>query len=405
MRVTYLTNEYPPHIYGGAGVHIDHLSRRISEIDDTEVDVVHFGDPAEKVLGKGLESRGAPSIPGLPHQRPEHGKVMDTLGRNLHMIGLAEPSDIVHGHTWYTHLAGCIAKQLWQAKLVLTTHSLEPHRPWKAEQLGTGYNVSSWIERTAYQNADGIIAVSEQMRRDVIQLYGVADERVAVIPNGIDLNEFTTQTNDDLLRSLGIDADVPYVLFVGRITRQKGISHLLRAAEMLPDGTQLVLCAGAPDTPELAREVEAAVERLQASGALRVVWIAEMLPRVQVARIYAGAAIFCCPSVYEPFGIINLEAMASGVPVVGSRVGGIPEVVVEGETGLLVDVHPDPGAGFAPRNPEAFEKGLADALTTLLADPQRAQAMGAAGRARVEERFAWTAIAEQTRVFYERLIA
>ncbi len=404
MRVTYLTYEYPPHIYGGAGVHIDHLSRGMAEIADTEVDVVHFGEPGEKVLGNRLESRGAPAIPGLPHQRPEHGKVMDTLGRNLHMVGLAEPSDIVHGHTWYSHLAGCIAKQLWQAKLVLTTHSLEPHRPWKAEQLGTGYNVSSWIERTAYQNADGIIAVSEQMRRDVIELYGVDDQRIAVIPNGIDLDEFTLQTNEDLLRSLHIDTDAPYVLFVGRITRQKGIAHLLKAAEQLPQGTQLVLCAGAPDTPELAREVGQAVERLQASGRLRVVWIAEMLPRIQVARIYAGAAVFCCPSVYEPFGIINLEAMASGVPVVGSRVGGIPEVVVEGQTGLLVDVHPDPEAGFAPRNPAEFERGLAEAITSLLADPDRARAMGAAGRARVEERFSWTAIAQQTHAFYERLI-
>lgn len=404
MRVTYLTNEYPPHIYGGAGVHIDHLSRGMAELPGTEVDVVHFGEPGAKALQKGLDARGAPSIPGLPHQRPEHGKVMDTLGRNLHMVGLAEPSDIVHGHTWYSHLAGCIAKQLWQAKLVLTTHSLEPHRPWKAEQLGTGYNVSSWIERTAYQNADGVIAVSEQMRRDVRALYGVPDEKIAVIPNGIDPDEFSGHRNDDLLRSLGIDPDAGYVLFVGRITRQKGIAHLLEAAERLPRGTQLVLCAGAPDTPALAAEVEASVEQLRSAGGLRVVWIAEMLPRSQVARVYAGATVFCCPSVYEPFGIINLEAMASGVAVVASRVGGIPEVVVDGETGVLVDVHPDPDRGFAPREPERFARELGEALAALLADPERARAMGAAGRRRVEERFAWHAIAEQTHAFYERLV-
>jgi alpha-maltose-1-phosphate synthase len=291
------------------------------------------------------------------------------------------------------------------AKLVLTTHSLEPHRPWKEEQLGTAYRASSWIERTAYQNADGIIAVSEAMKEDVVALYDVDPARVRVIPNGIDPDEYRPRPDEAVLRRNGIDPDVPFVLFVGRITRQKGIVHLVRALPHLAEGTQVVLAAGAPDTPEIAREMQEAVEEARRHAPGPIVWIEEMLPRPETIALYTHAAVFVCPSVYEPFGIINLEAMACETPVVASAVGGIPGIVVEGETGLLVPIEPSGPDDVEPRDPEAFARALADAVNRVLADPERAREMGRAGRRRVEEQFSWRSVAAQTLDFYREVTA
>ncbi|MGI9174415.1 MAG: glycogen synthase, partial [Rhodothermales bacterium] len=311
--------------------------------------------------------------------------------------------DIVHGHTWYSHLAGCLAKQLAGAKLVLTTHSLEPHRPWKVEQLGTAYHASSWIEKTAYQNADGVVAVSKAMKQDVQDLYSVPEEKIRIIPNGIAPEEYRPTSDEALLREYGIDPDVPYVLFVGRITRQKGIIHLVSAIEHLNPGVQVVLCAGAPDTPEIGQEMEEKVEAARAAGRQKVIWIAKMLPRADAIRLYSHATVFVCPSVYEPFGIINLEAMACETAVVASKVGGIPEIVVEGETGLLVPFEKANEETSEPLDPNGFARDLAAATNALLDDPERAAAMGRKGRVRVEERFSWQAVAAQTLDFYQSL--
>lgn len=404
MRIVLLTHEYPPDIYGGAGVHIGKLAEALGRLDAAAHDIrvlTATPDPAE-VAGVRAEHVPVP----CPIEAPQaaHARLFDTLGRCLGMAARVEGADIVHAHTWYTHFAATLVQQLTGARMLLTTHSLEPHRPWKREQLGTAYDMSSWIERRAYESADGVVAVSKAMARDVHTLYGVDLARVATVPNGIDPDEFQPERDPERLREMGVDPAVPYVLFVGRITRQKGLPLLLRAARHLPDGTQLVLAAGQPDTPEIAQETTQLVEALRAEGRLRVVWLDRMLPRRDVARLYAGAAVFACPSVYEPFGIINLEAMACACPVVASRVGGIPEIVVPGETGLLVpfvatsDENPD------PLNPDRFTRDFADALASLLADPERAQAMGRAGRARVEARFTWSAIAEATLAFYRRTL-
>jgi glycogen synthase len=286
----------------------------------------------------------------------------------------------------------------------LTTHSLEPHRPWKVEQLGSAYHVSSWVERTAYENADGVVAVSQAMQRDVHDLYGVARERIRVIHNGIDLQHYRPTPNPAVLREYGIDPDVPYVLFVGRITRQKGIIHLVNAIRFMHPGAQVVLCAGAPDTPEIGREMTAAVESARAGSPHAIVWIAEMLPKEKVIALYTHAAIFVCPSIYEPFGIINLEAMACETPVVASAVGGIPEVVEHGETGLLVAPEAIGPTEVEPRHPEQFSRDLAAAVNVLLDDPDLRASMAARARARVEQHFSWTSIARQTLDFYSALI-
>jgi glycogen synthase len=287
--------------------------------------------------------------------------------------------------------------------LVLTTHSLEPHRPWKAEQLGSAYLASSWVERTAYQNADGVVAVSRAMEADVQALYGVPADRVRVIHNGIDLQEYRPTEAPEVLAEFGVDPAVPYVLFVGRITRQKGIVHLVHAIQYLNAGVQVVLCAGAPDTEDIAREMREAVDRARASGTHRIVWIPEMLPKSKVIALYSHAAVFVCPSVYEPFGIINLEAMACETPVVASAVGGIPEIVDHGETGLLVPVGA-PGGDSEPRDPDAFHRGLAAGMNSLLDVPERRAAMGRKARHRVERDFGWPSIARRTLAFYEELV-
>lgn len=404
MRIVLLTHEYPPDIYGGAGVHIGKLAEALGRIDAGAHDIRVLSATEVPADVPGVRAEHVPVPCPIEAPQTEHARLFDTLGRCLGMAARVEGADIVHAHTWYTHFAATLVQQLTGARMLLTTHSLEPHRPWKREQLGRAYDMSSWIERRAYESADGVVAVSKAMARDVHTLYGVDLARVATIPNGIDPDEFQPTFDLDRLAALGVDVDVPYVLFVGRITRQKGLPLLLRAARHLPDGTQLVLAAGQPDTAEIARETTGLVEALRSEGRIKVVWLDRMLPRRDVALLYSGAAVFACPSVYEPFGIINLEAMACETPIVASRVGGIPEIVVPGETGLLVpfvatsDDNPD------PLNPDRFTRDFAEALTSLLADSRRAQAMGRAGRARIEARFTWSAIADETLAFYRRTL-
>jgi glycogen synthase len=391
-------------VYGGAGVHVEYLTRELAKLDDGahEIEVLCFGEQDEE--HNNLTVRGVEPDFELPHQDERHAKFMDAMARDLIMAGSVADADIVHGHTWYSHLAGCLTKQLTGGKLVLTTHSLEPHRPWKREQLGTGYDGSSWVERTAYENADGVVAVSGSMKEDVQDLYDVSGADVEVIHNGIDIDQYRPRPDESVLEEYGVDPDQPYVLFVGRITRQKGILHLVEAIHHFDSDIQVVLCAGAPDTEEIGEEMEARVEAARSETDNPIVWIAEMLPREDVITMYSHASVFVCPSVYEPFGIINLEAMACETPVVASAVGGIPEIVVPDETGLLVDVDPTEGDTVEPADPDAFARRLADGVNTLMADPDRRAAMGAAARTRVEEKFSWRAIAEQTLTFYRELV-
>jgi glycogen synthase len=408
MRIALFTNEYPPHVYGGAGVHVEYLARELARLDGGAhaVDVFCFGRQDEhhgNLRVRGVE-RMLPEVTFDTHD-PRHARLLDALVRDLAMAGAVERPDVVHCHTWYAHLAGCLARPLTGARLVLTTHSLEPHRPWKAEQLGSAYHATTWIERTAYHDADGVVAVSEAMASDVQALYGVPPERVRVIHNGIDPDEYRPRPDPAVLRRLGVDEEQPIVLFVGRITRQKGILHLVRAVRHLAPGVQVVLCAGAPDTDDIAREMTEAVEAARREAAAAVVWIPEMLPKPDVIALYTHAAVFVCPSVYEPFGIINLEAMACETPVVASAVGGIPEIVVPGETGLLVPFEPVDDGTAEPRDPAAFSRALADAVNALMADPARRAAMGEAARARVLAHFSWHRIAALTRNFYRDLLA
>jgi glycogen synthase len=405
MRILILTNEYPPHVYGGAGVHVEYLTRELAAVDGGQhrVQVLCFGNQTDRAPNLAVDGIEAPAR--IAGRDPRHERFFDTALRNLVMAGMPDGVDVVHCHTWYSHLAGCLVKYLYDVPLVLTTHSLEPQRPWKAEQLGTAYQASTWIERTAYQNADGVVAVSRAMRQDVHRLYDVPLANVHVIHNGIDLDEYRPTTDPALLAAHGIDADRPFVLFVGRITRQKGIVHLVHAIRYLHPGLQVVLCAGAPDTPEIGREMEEAVEQARAASPNPIVWIREMLPKAQVIALYSHAAVFVCPSVYEPFGIINLEAMACGTPVVAAAVGGIPEVVVDGETGLLVPFDSRSATDVEPRDPDRYARDLAAAIDELVHAPHQREAMGQHARARVEAEFSWTVIAHRTAAFYAELIA
>jgi alpha-maltose-1-phosphate synthase len=403
MRIAILTNEYPPHIYGGAGVHVEYLVRELSHIEDRahDIQVLCFGDQHVQEQNLTVEGVDPHFLP--PAQDPHHQKFLETLVRDIVMAGSVAQADIVHAHTWYSHLAGCLLKSLLRARLVLTTHSLEPHRPWKVEQLGTAYHASSWVERTAYQNADGVVAVSEAMKRDVHELYGVPLANTRVIHNGIDVHEYKPRPNPAVLQSYHIDAHKPYVLFVGRITRQKGIFHLINAIPFLRPGIQVVLCAGAPDTPELGQEMTEQLERARLDSPNAIIWVPEMVPRDHVIALYTQASIFICPSVYEPFGIINLEAMACETPVVASAVGGIPEAVVHGETGLLVPFEPVGTHDFEPKEPERFSRDLAAAVNRLIDDPSTRQEMSRNARRRVEQYFSWTSIARRTLDFYRDL--
>ncbi len=392
MRVDVISREYPPEVYGGAGVHVAELVRALRT--DLEVVVRCFGMPRDEV---DVHAYLVP--PGLTEANP----ALQTLGVDLQIAQDVAGADIVHSHTWYANAAGHLASLLHGIPHVITAHSLEPLRPWKAEQLGGGYRVSSWIEATAFAGAASIIAVSDGMRRDILRSYPWLDpQRVHVVHNGIDLQRWHAVDDPELVRDLGIDADRPSVVFVGRITRQKGLPYLLRAAALLPPDVQLVLCAGAPDTPEVLAEVQAGVQALQAQRT-GVVWLERLLSQHELSAVLTQATAFVCPSVYEPLGIVNLEAMACGAAVVGTATGGIPEVVVDGVTGRLVPIEQvDDGTG-TPLDPERFVKDLAAALTEVVSDPAAARRMGEAGRARAESDFSWTSIATRTRQIYAGL--
>ncbi|WP_433963987.1 glycogen synthase [Tunturiibacter gelidiferens] len=400
MRVGLMTREYPPNVYGGAGVHVEYLSRELAKSIDVEVHC--WG---KQFLDEGnLHVRGAEPWSEIARGTNEKYKTaLETLSLNLVQMKSLATIDIVHTHTWYVAMAGFLAKKLFDVPFVLTTHSLEPLRAWKAEQLGSGYAMSSWMERTAILDADAVIAVSNGTKEDILRAYPeIKPELIHVIYNGIDLKEYQKTADTSALIKYGVDPAMPYVLFVGRITRQKGVTHLVEAIPHLPKGTQVVLCAGAPDTPEIAAEMREKIEEVSKINS-RVVWIEKMVTKPEAIQLYSNAAVFCCPSVYEPFGIINLEAMACHAPVVASATGGILEVVVDGVTGYLVPFEQDPATTF-PSNPEKFSRDLAEKISDLLADPEKAKLFGEAGRKRVEETFAWSAIAEQTINLYRTLL-
>ncbi len=388
-----ISKEYPPEIYGGAGVHVAELVAALRESID--VTVRAFGAPRDE---EGTFAYRTPA--GLADANP----ALQTLGTDLEIVAAIAGADLVHSHTWYANFAGHLASQLHGIPHVLTAHSLEPLRPWKAEQLGGGYAVSSGIERLAYENAAAVIAVSAGMRADILRSYPQVDpERVRVIHNGIDVERWRPVENAAFLESIGMDPARPSVVFVGRITRQKGLPYLLQAARLLPPEVQLVLCAGAPDTPEIMAEVQEGVRLLQQTRE-GVIWIERMLPRDELSAILAAATTFVCPSVYEPLGIVNLEAMACGAAVVGTATGGIPEVVDDGVTGRLVPIEQMQDGTGTPIDPERFVADLASVLTEVATDPERARAYGEAGRERARSQFSWTAIADETRALYAGLI-
>jgi starch synthase len=387
-----ITKEYPPEIYGGAGVHVAELVTALRA--SIEVSVRAFGAPRDEA-----ETAAYRTPTGLASANP----ALQTLGTDLEIVAAIEPADIVHSHTWYANFAGHLASQLHGMPHVLTAHSLEPLRPWKAEQLGGGYAVSSGIEKLAYENAAAVIAVSAGMRADILRSYPQVDPaKVRVIHNGIDVERWHPVQNPEFLASIGMDPGRPSVVFVGRITRQKGLPYLLQAARMLPPEVQLILCAGAPDTPEIMAEVQEGVRLLQQTRE-GVIWIERMLPREELSAILTAATTFVCPSVYEPLGIVNLEAMACGAAVVGTATGGIPEVVADGVTGRLVPIDQVQDGTGTPVDPERYVADLASTLAEVAMDPARAREYGDAGRERAREEFSWASIADTTRALYAEL--
>ena len=399
MRVLLLTNEYPPHIYGGAGVHVEYLARELAKL--TPVEVRTFG--TEEVQQGHLRVRGLRRENAALAATPPHlAAPLQALSTCVAFAGAPIAADVVHCHTWYSHFGGIVAKILYGLPLVITVHSLEPLRPWKRAQLGRGYDLSTWIEKTALEMADAIIAVSSSTATELRQLFAVDPATVTVIPNGVDTAEYRPVTDPDCLSTYGIDPLHPYVLFLGRMTRQKGLRYVLEAVPYLAPEAQVVLCAGAADTPEMAQEIEATVRHLQQQRP-GIVWIPTMVPRRTSIVLYSHAAVFCCPSIYEPFGLINLEAMACATPVVASAVGGIPEVVVDGETGYLVDPDLSSEPPYEPRDAALFASRLAAALNRLLTDPALRRRMGQQGRAHVTQHYSWGAVAQQTLALYRRL--
>jgi starch synthase len=393
MRVDVVTREYPPEVYGGAGVHVAELVAALRPT--TDVVVRCFGMPRDE------EDVHAYLV---PPQLTTANPALATLGVDLQIAQDVEGSDLVHSHTWYANGAGHLAKLLHGIPHVVTAHSLEPLRPWKSEQLGGGYRISSEIERTAFEAADAVIAVSHGMRADILRCYPAIDPaRVRVVHNGIDLERWKPVDEPEVVRGFGVDPSRPSVIFVGRITRQKGLPYLLAAARRLAPEVQLILCAGAPDTPEILAEVQAGVAALQAERT-GVIWIDRLLSQPELAALLSASTTFVCPSVYEPLGIVNLEAMACGLPVVGTATGGIPEVVADGVTGRLVPIQQvDDGTGI-PVDPEQFVADLAAALSEVVADPATARLMGIAGRRRAEAEFSWASIAERTSAIYAELV-
>lgn len=394
MRVDIVTKEYPPEIYGGAGVHVTELVKALRASLDVQV----------RAFGSDRDESGTTAY-GVPQELGEANAAVQTLGVDLEIVGDVAGADVVHSHTWYANFAGHLASLLHGIPHVVTAHSLEPLRPWKAEQLGGGYAVSSWIERTAYEGAAAIVAVSDGMRQDILRSYPSLDPaKVRVIYNGIDVESWHPVDDPALLSELGVDASRPSVVFVGRITRQKGLPYFLRAAEQLPPDVQVILCAGAPDTPQILAEVEGLVRRLQETRD-GVVWIDRMLSRHELCTILSAATTFVCPSVYEPLGIVNLEAMACGAAVVGTATGGIPEVVVDGVTGRLVPIDQVQDGTGTPTDPERFVSDLARVLTEVVSDPERAREYGRRGRERATDDFSWRSIADQTAALYTEVAA
>jgi starch synthase len=396
IKVALLTREYPPEVYGGAGVHVEYLSRALASRVDLGVRC--FGAPRDSDLVAGAYQPWE----ALPPER--QGAALRTMSVGLRMAADVEGVDLVHSHTWYVNFPGHLAKLLYDVPHVMTTHSLEPLRPWKAEQLGAGYALSLYCERTAIDAADAVIAVSRAMHDDVLRAYPHVDPAlVHVIHNGIDTDEYRPDPGTDVLERLGIDPALPSVVFVGRVSRQKGITYLLDAADQFDPNAQLILCAGAPDTPEIGAEIRERVTALR-EHRRGVSWIEEMLSRREIVQLLSHATVFVCPSVYEPFGLINGEAMACEVPVVASAVGGIPEIVVDGVTGVLVAFEPGDDAIGSPRDPVGFSKALAQQVNALLGDPVRAKRMGRAARQRVIEEFSWEAVADKTVSLYASLL-
>jgi alpha-maltose-1-phosphate synthase len=398
-KVALFTNEYPPNVYGGAGVHVEYLSRELARL--VPVEVRCFGSQDEQTENLRVKGYGG-WAEAKQDTDPRFAGALDALYRSLAMAKDTLDADVVHCHTWYTDMAGFWAKKLWGVPMVQTIHSLEPLRPWKVEQLGNGYHLSSWIEKTGLEDADAIVAVSQETRNDVLRFFNVPPEKIHVIHNGIDLQQYRNNPATEALEKRGVDPTKPFVLFVGRITRQKGIIHLVNAIPEIDPSLQVVLCAGAPDTKEIGQEMTERVEQVS-QGRAGVIWIQEMLPRADVIQFYSQAAVFCCPSVYEPFGIINLEAMACETAVVASAVGGIPEVVVPNETGLLVPLELKPGT-FDPVDPARFSHDLAAAINQVALDSELRRRFGLNGRKRVEDHFSWTAIAHRTLELYQSLL-
>ncbi len=401
MKSLLLTNEFPPNIYGGAGIHVQYLSRELARLCDVEVRC--FGD--QKV------NEGNPAVQGFATDRSDYTSptalhsVFSALQNCLDFNTTNIDADVVHLHTWYSHFGGVLAKLNYGIPLVLTVHSLEPLRPWKREQLGGGYDFTLWLEKTAIEMADAVIAVSKETREDILRHFDVNESKVPVIYNGIDPDEYVPTESPEVLEKYGINPDKPFVLFVGRITRQKGIIHLVNAIQHLDPDTQVVLCAGAPDTQDIAAEMSQAVDRAREGFDGNIIWIQEMISTEEKIALYSHARVFCCPSIYEPFGIINLEAMACETPVVASEVGGMKEIIIPGETGTLVPLEQQTESPFEATDPDAFAKDLGAAINELVQDEKRCDAMGKAGRQRVLNTFSWAEIAKETLGLYEKVCA
>ena len=400
MKALFYTREFPPYVYGGAGVHVEYLADELSKLMDLEVRC--FGD--QNSNEGSLSVKGFPFEDGIFKDADDKLKsVFKTLSTSLHMNADVVDADVVHCHTWYAHFAGIVSKLCYGTPLVITTHSLEPLRPWKREQLGRGYDASSWVEKTAIEMADALIAVSEETKEDVIKHFNVDENKVKVIYNGINLQQYVQTSESSTLDEYKVDKNKPYVLFVGRITRQKGIIHLVNAIKYIDPDTQIVLCAGAPDTPEIGKEMESAVNEVKKSRN-NVIWIDKMVTKEEIIQLYSHADVFCCPSIYEPFGIINIEAMACNTAVVASAVGGIKEVVVDGETGILVPLEQQTEAPFEPINPDKFSRDLAEGINKVISNEALRETMAKNGRKRVEDYFDWVAIAKQVEELYKTLL-
>ncbi|MDG1730211.1 MAG: glycogen synthase [Algibacter sp.] len=400
MKALFYTKEFPPHVYGGAGVHVEYLAGELAKL--MEIDVRCFGDQDDKLPN--LTVKGfTDDKPIFKDSDDKLKSVFKTLSACIDMNAAPIDADVVHCHTWYAHFAGIVAKLCYGTPLVITTHSLEPLRPWKREQLGRGYDASSWVEKTALEMADALIAVSEETKEDVIKHFNVDESKIHVIYNGIDLQQYITTPETSTLDEYNVDKTKPYVLFVGRITRQKGIIHLVNAIKYIDPDTQIVLCAGAPDTKEIGIEMEEAVNEVKKTRD-NVIWIDKMVTKEEIIQLYSHADVFCCPSIYEPFGIINIEAMACNTAVVASAVGGIKEVVVHGETGLLIPLEQQKVAPFEPIDPDKFSRDLANGVNKIILDKSLRETMAKNGRKRVEDYFDWIAIAKQVEELYKSLI-